>query len=154
MKNLYIFFTVITLITLSSCDSKNDTTPVQPTSSLKATINGVEVIFDTFKVVKNPGVDDAGNPYTDLVVTVTKSTDATKKVTFNLAYLETGTEACYYFSYLDGDIDHDTEIADSFAINISGNTATNLKGTFNGTLTNSDNTSSVVIPNGTFDITY
>lgn len=148
MRKLFIFFIAITLTSLSSCDNKDN--KVVP-SSLKAVINGVEVSFDTFKVEKEVVPND-GNPYTDLVVTATKSSDATKRIYFKLGYLETGAETCYYFYYKDGDIYYIDN--NSFSKEITTNTPSNLKGTFTGTLKDADSPATVSIVNGNFDINY
>jgi len=150
MRKLFIFFIAITLTSLSSCDNKDNKVA---NSSLKTVINGVEVSFDTFKVEKEVVPND-GNPYTDLVVTATKSSDATKRIYFRLGYLETGADTCYYFYYKDGDIYYNTEIDDSFSIDIAANTTTNLKGTFTGTLKDELSPASISIVNGSFDITH
>ncbi|PWA07324.1 hypothetical protein DB895_00965 [Flavobacterium psychrotolerans] len=149
-----MFITAIALTSLSSCskdDSKNN--PAQPTNFLTAIINGVTLNFDTLKVVKEVVPND-GDPYTDLIVTATKSDDHSKSIIFNLQHLQVGTETCYYFDYTDGDINYDSAIGNSFEVNITVNTPNKLKGNITGRLSDSSNTNSIVIPSGSFDITY
>ena len=156
MKNIFIYFTVIALMTLSSCNTKDDNPPVQPTNSAKATINGVLVNFDKFIVVKK---DYPADGYSDLEITATSSTDATKEIKFNVTYLATDNGACYYLYYRNDDLyynyDFYDEIADTFSVSVTENVANKIKGTFNGTIPNSDNVSEqVTIINGSFDIKY
>ncbi len=51
MKKIFVFLTLFVFAFLSSCDSK-DNDDSQSTNFLKATINGTEVVFDTFAVEK------------------------------------------------------------------------------------------------------
>lgn len=154
MKKLFMFITAIALTTLSSC-SKDDSkgNPAQPSSYLTAIVNGVTLNFDTLKVAKEV-VDNDGDPYTDLIVTATKSDDRSKSIIFNLQHLQLGTETCYYFDFTDGDTNYDSVVGNSFEVNITVNTDNNLKGNITGRLSDSNNTNSIVIPSGSFDITY
>lgn len=152
MKKLFIFFTAITILTLSSC-SKDDNNTNTSTKSLKANINGADVTFDTFKVDK---VDYPDEGYSDLTVTATKSDDETKTIIFNLEYNVIGKETCYFFSYQDGEdlYVHESE-NETFEVNITENSENgHIKGTFVGTISGDGTPGSVTIPNGNFDITY
>lgn len=155
MKRLFIFFIAIAATSFSSCSKNNaaESAPVVPTSFLKALINGVNVEFNNVKVVKQV-VPNEGQPYTDLIVTATTKDDNAKSITFNLEYLQLGTETCYYFDYTNGDLDYNSRPENSFVVNITSNTTNNLKGTFIGKLYDASNTEFVTIPNGSFDITF
>ena len=155
MKKLFIFFITVITLTISSCDSKDDNTIVPPIKTLKATIDGNELIFDTFKVDKIEDKDEEGNPYTDLIVTATKTSDASKVIVFNFEYLETGDKTCYFFSYNDGEKVFVYNLENkSFVINISENVVNKIKGTFTGTIPEEDGISTILISNGSFEINY
>ena len=158
MKKLILFFISTTMLTLSSCNKDDNKETIVKT--LKATVNGVEVTFDTFKVIKTVIPND-GEPYTELEITATKSNDPTKIITFNVDYSEAIAAYCPYFAYIGVKTDVDTEYfydidiakVNPFVVKITANTTNNLKGTFTGTLNDSTD-KSVTITNGIFDITY
>ena len=87
MKKTFLFFTLFVFAFLLSCDSK-DNDDSQSTNFLKATINGTEIVFDTFSVEKTDYPDDG---YSDIQVTATKSSDPTKKIILELEHLAIGT---------------------------------------------------------------
>lgn len=159
MKKL--IFTLF-LITLFSCDSDNDTTeaPVEPTSYVKVTVNGVLEVFEQISVVKVPLTAEDGTPYTDLIITATQSIDPTVKIVFKLAQEDPGTETCYFFNYIENEIeyyyDRDEKIGDSFMIDVFTSTSSNIKGVFEGKLYQNNNISdpSVNTIDGNFDITF
>ena len=152
-------------VTFLSCDSSNNPADVK-VIVLKANINGVPLYFDTVKVSKENVVPTNGNPpYTDLVVTLTISGDATKRVIIRLADKEIGTETCYYFVYT-GDLDPrdpddigtDYQYVrrfdrDKFSIDITENSENTLKGVFSGRLLNF-NSEPILVSEGSFDIKY
>lgn len=155
MKRLFIFFIAIAATSFSSCTKNNaaESEPIVPTSTLKALINGTNVDFSNVTVVKQV-ISNEGFPYTDLIVTATAKDDSTKTISFNLEYLQLGTETCYYFNYTNGNLDYFSRPENSFIVNITSNTTNNIKGTFSGKLYDSSNTEFVTIPDGSFDIIF
>ena len=165
MKKILSFIIILASVTFLSCDSSNNPADVK-VIVLKANINGVPLYFDTVKVSKENVVPTNGNPpYTDLVVTLTISGDATKRVIIRLADKEIGTETCYYFVYT-GDLDPrdpddigtDYQYVrrfdrDKFSIDITENSENTLKGVFSGKLLNF-NSESILVSEGSFDIKY
>jgi hypothetical protein len=156
-----IFLTLF-LITLFSCDSDDDVTvaPIEPTSFVKVSVNGVPETFDKVSVAKVPLTAEDGTKYTDLVVTATQSIDPTVTLVFKLAQEDPGTETCYYFSYVENDItyyyDRDEKLGEAFMINVYTSTSTNIKGEFDGKLYqyNSLDNPHVNTVDGEFDITF
>ena len=116
--------------------------------------------------MKENVVTTNGNPrYTDLVVTLKISGDATKRVISRHADKEIGTETCYYFVYT-GDLDPrdpddigtDYQYVrrfdrDKFSIDITENSENTLKGVFSGRLLNF-NSEPILVSEGSFDIKY
>jgi hypothetical protein len=165
MKKILSFIIILASVTFLSCDSSNNPADVK-VIVLKANINGVPLYFDTVKVSKENVVPTNGNPpYTDLVVTLTISGDATKRVIIRLADKEIGTETCYYFVYT-GDLDPrdpddigtDYQYVrrfdrDKFSIDITENSENTLKGVFSGRLLNF-NSEPILVSEGSFDIKY
>jgi 6-pyruvoyl-tetrahydropterin synthase len=74
----------------------------------------------------------------DLIVTVTKSTDATKSFVFHLEQMQTGEDSCYYFLYAQDNINYALEVANSFSTNVTTSTEHNIVGTFTGRLYTED----------------
>ena len=165
MKKILSFIIILASVTFLSCDSSNNPADVK-VIVLKANINGVPLYFDTVKVSKENVVPTNGNPpYTDLVVTLTISGDATKRVIIRLADKEIGIETCYYFVYT-GDLDPrdpddigtDYQYVrrfdrDKFSIDITENSENTLKGVFSGRLLNF-NSEPILVSEGSFDIKY
>jgi len=165
MKKILSFIIILASVTFLPCDSSNNPADVK-VIVLKANINGVPLYFDTVKVSKENVVPTNGNPpYTDLVVTLTISGDATKRVIIRLADKEIGTETCYYFVYT-GDLDPrdpddigtDYQYVrrfdrDKFSIDITENSENTLKGVFSGRLLNF-NSEPILVSEGSFDIKY
>lgn len=152
MKKTFLFFTLFVFAFLLSCDSK-DNDDSQSTNFLKATINGTEIVFDTFSVEKTDYPDDG---YSDIQVTATKSSDPTKKIILELEHLAIGTEPCFEFQYIDEDkyyIINPRENT-SLVIDVTENTTNKLKGTFSGTVAEYEGSGSVEISAGSFDIVY
>jgi len=152
MKQIIFLLSVLYFPLLISCSSDKSNPIVLPPAainSLSAKVNGAEVLFNVASVVKETHPD-----YTDLIVTMTKSTDATKKIVFNLEQLQTGVDACYYFVYTQDDINYALEVNNSFVANLTTNTEHNIKGTFTGRLYTDDQSGYVDITEGAFNITY
>lgn len=149
MKKIFFLFALVLFFNILSCDSKDDA--VKTTNFLKATINGKEVVFDAFEVAKKDYSD-----YSDIEIIATKSDDPTKKVILELEYLVTGTETCFEFQYIDGEdyyIIYPRENT-SLIVNITENIAKKVKGNFSGTVVQDGGSGTIVIPNGSFDISY
>lgn len=152
MKKIFVLFTLFVFAFLSSCDSK-DNDDSQSTNFLKATINGTEIVFDTFNIEKTDYPDDG---YSDIQVTATKSGDPSKKIILEMEYLATGTEPCFEFQYVDGDTYYIISPRDnsSLVVDVTENIANKLRGTIVGTVAEYEGTGSVVITGGSFDIVY
>lgn len=152
MKKIFVLLTLFTFAFLSSCDS-NDGDDSQPAAPLKATINGTEVVFDIVKVEKTDYPDDG---YSDIQITATKSSDASKTIILELEYEATGTETCFEFQYIDGDNYYiiNPRENNSLIVNITENVAKKVKGSFSGTVSQDGGSGSIVVPNGSFDIAY
>ena len=152
MKKIFVFFTLFVFAFLSSCDSK-DNDDFQSTNFLKATINGTEIVFDTFNIEKTDYPEDG---YSDIQVTATKSGDPSKKIILEMEHLATGTEPCFEFQYVDEDIYYIINPREntSLVIDVTENTTNKLKGTFTGTIPEYEGTGSVIITGGSFDIVY
>ena len=152
MKRIFILLSVLYLSLLISCDSNKSDPIVLPTpviNSLSAKINGAQVLFNVTSITKEIYPD-----YTDLVLTITKSNDATKRIVFNLEQLQTGVNACYYFLYTQGDVNYALEIDNSFSTNLTTSTDHTIKGTFTGRLFTEDQSAFIDITEGAFNITY
>ena len=152
MKRFLLLLSVLHFSFLSSCDSDKSNEAVLPTATIttfSAKINGADVDFNVVAVVKETNPD-----YTDLIVTVTKSTDATKSFVFNLEQMQTGEDSCYYFLYAQDNVNYALEVANSFSTNVTTNTEHNIIGTFTGRLYTEDQLSSIDITEGIFNITY
>lgn len=150
MKKTFLFFTLFVFAFLLSCDSK-DNDDSKSTNFLKATINGTEVVFDTFKVLKKDYSD-----YSDIEITATKSSDPSKTVILEMEYLATGTEPCFEFQYIDGEnyyIIYPRENT-SLIVDITENIERKVKGNFTGSVTQVGGSGTIIIPNGSFDISY
>ncbi|HMK06386.1 MAG TPA: hypothetical protein VK476_02585 [Flavobacterium sp.] len=155
MKKLLLFITIAITAISSGCGSDNNTNEpvVTPTNFMRSTVNGVDVNYDVIATAKENYISE-GVEHTDLVITASKSDDPSKSITFSSAYLEPGTDSVFYFELNHDELEYDTGNPHSFVITLAESTANSVKGTFTGTLSNFDNTSSAVITNGNFDIKF
>ena len=154
MKKIFLFFTLFVFAFLSSCDSK-DNDDSQSTNFLKATINGIEVIFDIIKVERKFYSEDGG--YYELEITASKSGDASKILNFTIEDQVTGTETCYFFQYTDNEVYYSIDpssIDTSLILDITENVSNKIKGTFSGTIPEYEGSGSVEVSGGSFDIVY
>ena len=152
MKRNFLLLSVLYLSFLTSCDSDKSNDTVLPTTTIttfSAKINGTDVDFNVGTVIKETQPD-----YTDLIVTVTKSTDATKSFVFHLEQMQTGEDSCYYFLYAQDNVNYALEVANSFSTNVTTSTEHNIVGTFTGRLYDEDQSSFIDITDGVFNITY
>jgi len=161
MKHLLPALILSGCLAISSCSSDDDdnnpiVVPVV-TSSLTAKVNGSQVAFDTPTVAKENHTTEEGVPYTDLIVTAVKKNDPSTKIVFRLEHMTTGPESCYYFLYNVGEAEYDIETditgADHFSVNITDNTAHNIKGNFSGMLADFEGMT-VNITDGAFTIDF
>lgn len=152
MNKIYVIFALIASVTLSSCDSK-DNDDAKSINFLKATINGTEYVFDTFNVDKTDYPEDG---YSDIQITATKSNDPSKTIILELEYLAIGTETCFEFQYVDGDDYYviNPRENNSLSVDVTENVSNKIRGSFIGTVPQDGETGSVVITNGSVDITY
>lgn len=145
MKNLFLFL-LATSLTITSCSSDDNS---DSSNVVKAKINGVSKTFSTIAVTEQE-YTDGGFTYTDVTVTAALSNEPTKLFQFVVEKGITGTEASWYFIYNDNDVFY--EKIPGFTTTVTESTETKLKGTFSGSM--SDGTQSIVVTNGSFNITY
>lgn len=154
-----ILLPALVFFLLLSCSKDDDSepgiipVPVPPaaTSFLKATIGGTQYTFDKF-VVETQTVVEPDYTYVDLKVTASIVDDPTKEIIFNLEQDVPGNETVYYFYIKDNEIEYDQGTA--FSTNVTLNADKRIIGTFSGTLGNFDDSQSIELQNGSFDISY
>lgn len=157
MKKHILSLIAVTL--LFSCSSDDDSTPVAveppaPTSFLKVTIGGTEYNYNKF-VIETETVVDGPDSYVDLHVIANIVGDESKAIVFNLEQDVAGPDSIYFFYLLNagGEFDNDHASA-TLVTNLTKNSNRNIVGTFSGTLSNFDDTETVQMTNGSFNITY
>lgn len=156
-----ILFPIVAALFFVSCSSDKDSvyvppvvTPPASTNTLKATINGTAYTFDTF-VVETETHTTPDHTYVDLIVSATISTDPTKEISFSLEKDVPGTDTIFFFYLHDGTAGFDTDhVGAAFNTNVTTNEGKRIIGTFSGALANVDNTSTLEVSNGSFDIKY
>jgi len=144
MKNKILLIVCFALISICSCSSDDDKSEV---NFIRAKFNGVEQKFNIISVDK---VDYIEEGYSDVEVTATMSSDATKIFVLKSEYDVTGdiiwgiyytTDGIYY--------QNDENFTNS---NVTENSNGRYKGTFSTTINNDEG--SIVITEGSFDIIY
>lgn len=157
-KGWKVIFPLLAFFLCLSCNKDDDDeqqTPVIPPvqSFLKVTIEGTEYTFNHF-VVETQTVVEPDYTYVDLHVTASIEGDETKSIEFNLEQDVPGTETIYFFYLMsDGEFDTDHTGA-AFNTNVTTNSNRRIIGTCSGSLANVDNTDTIAIANGSFDISY
>ena len=149
MKRLLTLL-IIAGTVLTSC-SKDDDNP-KPKSQVKATIEGVEITFNTVNVELYHYPQEG---YTDVEVTASVNNDPTRLITFIVKRNVVGPHASWYFSYFENATAF-PKVEGEFSTVVNENTQTTLKGTFSGTVRSVGNPveENRTLANGTFDITY
>ncbi len=154
MKTNYILLAVSLLFcTLFTSCSKEEDAPFSyyyPTSSkVTTTFDGNEMVFDRATVTK-----EAYDGYNDILIIATMKGDPTKSLRLEMTEYLTGTEACYYFAYNNGERDFDTENTDHVLnVDVTHNSAGTVRGTFSGVLSDFEN-NTMQVSTGRFDIRY
>lgn len=154
-----ILFPLFAMLLFVSCSSDDDNVPYiipnpGPENTMKATIGGIEYTFDSF-TVETITVVEPDYTYVDLHIFAKINGDNTKTIEFNMEQMQTGTETIYYFYHLNGDIEYTNDAnPNAFNTNVLTSTAHNISGTFSGPLANFDDSETVTITNGSFNINY
>lgn len=154
-KKLLVPAVFLLLLSCSKDDDKApEVTPIPTVPSfLKATINGTSYNFNSF-VVETQTVVEPDYTYVDLHVIAKIQGDETKRIEFNLEQDVAGSETIYFF-YLFDSLEYDTDhTGAAFNTLVTVNSNKRIIGTFSGTLADVDNSTTVEITNGSFDITY
>jgi hypothetical protein len=152
MKRIFLLLSLLYFSFLTSCESDKSNDTVLPTTTIttfNAKINGTDVDFNVAAIVKETNSD-----YTDLIVTVSKSSDMSKSFVFHLEQMQVGENSCYYFLYRQDEVNYDLEVTNSFSTNVTTNTEHNIVGTFTGRIYTEDQSSFIDITDGVFNITY
>lgn len=145
MKNkLLLLFLSFVLLGLNSCSSDDDKSDV---NFIRAKFNGVEQKFNLISIDK---VDYEN--YSDIEVSATMSTDATKGLDINSEYGVTGEDIIWGVYYTEDGNFYEIDLA-NFNSNVTENSAGRYTGTFSGTLQDGDG-GVMIITDGSFDIVY
>lgn len=156
-----ILLPVILTLFFAACSSDKESvyvppvvTPPASTNFLKATVNGTEYTFDAFNVETETHTTPEYT-YVDLHVTATMANDNSKKIQFSLEQDVVGTDIIYFFYFMNGEDEFDTDhTGANFMHTLTTNADRHIIGTFSGALAKFDNTSTVEVTNGSFDIKY
>lgn len=150
MKKIILLFAILSagLITSCSKDDNNDSnqTPTPSTNGLlTAKVNGVS---KTFKVTD---VNVINYPtYSDIEIVAHVEGDPTNTFEMNLSR-DSGIP--YFIQYSETDIFYQPASMESFPVVVSENSTNKFKGTFSGTMRETDTgTTSVEITEGKFDL--
>jgi hypothetical protein len=145
MKRLMTLF----LLSAVMMGCSNDDNP-RPRSEVRATIDGVEYVFNTVNVELYPY-----EGYTDVEVTASINSDPSRTISFIVAQYAVGPNASWYFAYFMNQTAM-PKVEGEFSTIVHENTATKLRGMFSGIVRSVGNPVEeiAVISNGTFDITY
>ena len=149
MKKIILFLAILSVGFLSSCsddEDSNDTTPT-PEDTFSAKINGVQ---KTFSVTNVDVLEYEG--YTDVEITAQISGDPTNTFELNL----TRDNGEYFFAqYAENDNYYQPDPLTNLTVSVSENTSTKLKGTFSGTMQETEHLlDPVTVTDGTFTIYY
>ncbi len=152
---------IVATLLFVSCSSDDDNvyvppvTPPASTNFLKATIDGTEYTFDTFNVETETHTEPDFT-YTDLHVTASISNDSSKEIVFSLEQNVVGsTDVIFFFYLLNNEEEFDTDhVGETFVHNVTVNADRRIAGTFSGALARFDESGTVQITNGSFDIKY
>ncbi len=144
MKNNLFFILSFVLLGVASCSSDDDKADV---NFIRAKFNGVEQKFNIISVDK---VDYPDEGYSDVEVTATMSSDATKTFILKSEFGVTGNIIWGIYYTSDGVFyENNSEASD-----VTENSGGRYKGTFSGTLYNEGNGDTIMLTEGSFDIIY
>lgn len=159
IRNWKMIIPLLTLFLCLSCNKDDDSdgeVPTIPTipSFVKVKIGETQYTFNQF-VVETQTVVEPDYSYVDLMVTGKIAGDDSKEMIMSLEQDATGTDVIYYFYVRDGEIEYNTDTTlEMFPTNVEINANKRIIGTFSGPLKNFDETQTIQLQNGTFDITY
>ncbi|RZJ36701.1 MAG: hypothetical protein EOO51_00880 [Flavobacterium sp.] len=117
---------------------------------LDARVNDTIHLFNTFHVDSH----DFTTPdyaYTEITVTASIERSPERVIGFTVEQYLLGTEACYYFVYIDDGISYE-KFDDSFVFTVVENSATRLRGIFSGKLKSPQTGEIINVTGGTFDV--
>lgn len=134
-------FVLVGLISCSSDDSKSDV------NFIRAKFDGVEQKFNIISVDK---VDYPEEGYSDVEVTATMSSDATKILILKSEFGVTGADIIWGMYYTNDGVYYENDSENS---NVTENSLGRYKGTFSCTLS-SEGGDTMSITEGSFDIIY
>lgn len=151
-----MIFPLLTLFLCLSCNKDDDDEVVNTVvpSFVKATIDGTQYTFNRIRVETNT-VIEPDYTYVDLHVIANIEGDDTKQLEFSLEQNVAGTETIYFFYLMNADGEFDTDhTGAAFNTNVTTSTEHRITGTCSGILANVDNTNTITITDGSFDINY
>ncbi|RAR47291.1 hypothetical protein [Flavobacterium lacus] len=144
MKNKLLLILCFALIGIYSCSTDDDKSEV---NFIRAKFNGVE---QKFNIISVDIVDYVIEGYSDIEVTATMTSDATKTIVLKSEYGTTGDIIWGMYYTTDGTYyQNDENLTNS---NVTVNSPGRYTGTFSGTLNSS--TGIVLVTEGSFDIIY
>jgi len=144
MKNKLLLILSFALIGIYSCSTDDDKSEV---NFIRAKFNGIE---QKFNIISVDIVDYVIEGYSDIEVTATMTSDATKTIVLKSEYGTTGDIIWGMYYTTDGTYyQNDENLTNS---NVTVNSPGRYNGTFSGTLNSS--TGIVLVTEGSFDIIY
>jgi hypothetical protein len=144
VKNKLLLVFCFVLIVIYSCSSDDDKSDV---NFIRAKFNGIEQKFNIISVDK---VDYVAEGYSDIEVTATMSSDASKIFILKSEFGVTGDIIWgMYYTTIGIFYQNDENFTNS---NVTENSSGRYKGTFSGTLNSSEGT--ILITEGSFNIIY
>ena len=153
MKKLFLFTCLSALaLTFNSCSDDDSAAAGGNGGSFTATINGVQKTYNTVTVTEDAYED--GDEY--LIVTGSEGGSADETIYLEIAKGETGTNAVWFAEITVGG---ETHYATDINTNITVNSASQVKGTFSGTITEWSNEQQeevlvLTVANGSFEANY
>jgi hypothetical protein len=141
MKKFLPLFLLVVFSFLSSC-SGDDANK----STLKATIDEIPYVFNTFSIEKENYGD-----YTDVIITASIDRRPDKVISLIITESQVGANASHYFTYFLNQTAF--EKTATFITNVTQSSSNRVQGTFSGEVLADDGSGDhVEISNGSFDV--
>ena len=152
MRRIFLYMLVFSLA-FSSNSCTKDPSPSYSGNSVTTKVGGLEKTFNTVVVTQEPYTSGGVN-YVDLKITATNKGNTTESLVFSIGKGDLGVGHSWGFNYtINGVYYAEGDMPTTVSSDATINSDNKLKGTFNGTVTSSENVT-LQLTEGTFDVSY